>query len=258
MHPRIGQAAATVVLGVAALLTAGPPARAADPDALWKIVHGRCVPDQQTNNDPKPCAAVDLAGGYALLKDIVGASQFLLIPTEKITGIESPQLLAPDAPNYVAAAWAARSAVDAALHHTLPRDDIGLAINSESARSQNQLHIHIDCLSVPVIEALHSHLGEIGETWSALPVPLAGHTYMARRLDDAALAKANPFRLLADGVPGAAADMGHQTLALAGATFPDGRTGVVLLADHVNRLAGDFGGSENLQDHACAVANSTD
>ncbi len=258
MHPRTGQAVVVAVLGVVAFLIASPPARAADPDALWKIVRGRCVPDQQTNNDPKPCVAVDLAGGHALLKDIVGASQFLLIPTAKITGIESPEILAPDTPNYFAAAWAARFAVDAALHHPLPRDDIGLAINSESARSQNQLHIHVDCLSVSVIEALHNHLGEVGETWSAFPVPLAGHSYMARRLDDATLAKVNPFRLLADGVPGAAADMGHQTLALVGATFPDGQTGTVLLADHVNRLAGDFAHSEDLQDHACAVASSAD
>ena len=49
--------------------------------------------------------------------------------------------------------------MDAALHRTLPRDDIALAINSATARSQNQLHIHVDCLSIPVIEALHSHLG---------------------------------------------------------------------------------------------------
>jgi CDP-diacylglycerol pyrophosphatase len=32
----------------------------------------------------------------------------------------------------------------------------------------------------------------------------------------------------------------------------------VLLADHVNRLAGDFGSGEELQDHACAVANLAD
>jgi CDP-diacylglycerol pyrophosphatase len=257
MQSRITQAA-LAGLGVVALVTIGHLAHAADPDALWKIVHGRCVPDQQANHDPKPCALVDLAGGYALLKDIVGASQFLLIPTAKVSGMESPEILAPDAPNYFAAAWAARSAVTTALHHPLPPDDIGLAINSESGRSQNQLHIHIDCLSVPVIEALHSHVAEIGDTWSAFPVPLAGHKYVARRLDAAMLAQANPFRLLADGVPGAAADMGGQTLVLAGMTFPDGQTGAVLLADHVNRLAGDRASGEELQDHACAVANLAD
>src|ERR1700753_2720154 len=86
---------------------AAPAARAADPDALWKIVSGRCLPDQQQSANPQPCAAVDLAGGYAIRKDINGATQFLLIPTVRLGGIESPEILAPGAPNYFAQAWAA-------------------------------------------------------------------------------------------------------------------------------------------------------
>jgi CDP-diacylglycerol pyrophosphatase len=242
------------LLAVFSALASGT-ARAADPDALWKIVNGRCVPDQQAHADPRPCAAVDLAGGYALLKDIVGPAQFLLIPTAKITGIESPEILAPDAPNYFAAAWAARGAVAAALGKPVQRDETVLAINSAWARSQNQLHIHIDCLSVPVVDALHGHLAEIGTDWAPLPVKLAGHTYMARRLDEAALAQTNPFQLLAHGVPGAADAMGRQTLVLTGATFADGTPGLILLTDHVDLLTADMAHGEELQDHACTVAN---
>ena len=86
------------VLRVTASLLAilGPvactPVAAADPNALWNIVNGQCVPDQSNNGDPAPCALVDLDGGeprgYAVLKDLVGATQFLLIPTERVTGIE--------------------------------------------------------------------------------------------------------------------------------------------------------------------------
>jgi CDP-diacylglycerol pyrophosphatase len=240
------------LLAAFAVLASGS-ARAADPDALWKIVNGRCVPDQQEHADPKPCASVDLAGGTALLKDIVGPAQFLLIPTAKITGIESPAILAPDAPNYFAAAWADRAAVSAALGKPVARDETVLAINSAWARSQNQLHIHIDCLSIPVIDALHAHLAEIGTSWAKLPVKLEGHTYLARRLDEAALATTNPFQLLAKDVPGAAEAMGKQTLALVGATFADGVPGVILLTDHVDLATGDMAHGEELQDHACAA-----
>jgi hypothetical protein len=51
----------------------------ADPDALWKLVHDKCVPAQEQNGDPAPCALVDLregdARGYVVLKDLVGATQ---------------------------------------------------------------------------------------------------------------------------------------------------------------------------------------
>jgi CDP-diacylglycerol pyrophosphatase len=92
-----------VALGLlAGLLPRDAAAQASNPNVLWQIVHGQCVPDQQQHRDPKPCAAVDLAGGFAVLKDIAGASQYLLIPTAEIGGIEDPALLAPLAHNYFA------------------------------------------------------------------------------------------------------------------------------------------------------------
>ena len=240
------------------LLAAGFAARAADPDALWKIVHDRCVPDQQLNENPAPCAAVSLAGGeahgFAVLKDIRGATQFLLIPTGRITGIESPGILAPDAPNYFAAAWAARPRMAAVLHHDLPPDDVSLAINSPHARTQEQLHIHIDCLRPDVVAALHANARAIGPAWASLPAPLAGHVYRARWLAEAELASSDPFKLLAADV-GAAA-MPQQTLVVAGAVSADGQPGFVLLADHVDPATGDRAGGEELQDHDCAVGHS--
>ncbi len=116
---------------------------AADPDALWKIVHDRCVPNAEKTGQPAPCAQIDLEGGasrgYAVLKDLVGVAQFLLIPTARLGGIESPELLASGAPNYWDAAWRARGDVEDRLQRKLPRDAIGLAINSASGRSQAQL-----------------------------------------------------------------------------------------------------------------------
>ena len=223
---------------------------AADPNALWDIVNGKCVPDQIQNGDPAPCAAVDLDAGSAVLKDLVGPNQFLLIPTARVTGIESPELLAPDAPNYFAAAWRARSFVDERAGWTLPRDWISLAINSEDARTQDQLHIHVDCLRRDVWVALQEHGAQIGPLWAPLPVALVGDHYSAMFVSGDDLDAVNPFALLADGIGGARADMGKQTLVVVGAHGVDGRPGFVILADRVDVASGDTAGGEVLQDHA--------
>ena len=41
-----------IAVAIVALGTAGS-GRAADPDALWKIVHDKCVPDQEQHGNPK-------------------------------------------------------------------------------------------------------------------------------------------------------------------------------------------------------------
>jgi CDP-diacylglycerol pyrophosphatase len=218
------------------------PCGAADPNALWQIVSGKCVPDEQQNQSPKPCAQVDLAGGYAVLKDIVGDTQFLLIPTTRVSGIDSPEILAQGAPNYFEAAWQARHFVDERAHRNLPRDDISLAINAADAISQNQLHIHVDCVRLDVQAALREHADAIGTSWAPFPAKLVGHDYVAMRIDQADLTHANPFLLLADGIPGARGDMGAYTLIVVGQP-----SGFVVLAGH--------GWGEALQDHACTVAH---
>ena len=228
------------------------PARAANPDALWQIVHDRCVPDQQSKGDPAPCARVDLDGGTAVLKDIVGDTQYLLIPTARVAGIEDPAILAPTAPNYFAAAWRARDLVEQRVGHAMKRDDLSLAINSVYGRSQNQLHIHIDCLRPDVITALHDNGASVGANWMRFPVPLRGRSYLARRLMDDTLVHTNPFTLLANDVPGARTEMGKWALVAAGITI-DGRPEFILLADQAELLTGDRGSGEDLQDHACVV-----
>ena len=233
-------------------LAAGTPTAAADPNALWDIVNGQCVPDQLRDSEPAPCAFVDVAGGesrgYAVLKDLVGPTQFLLIPTERVAGIESPEILAPDAPNYFADAWRARSYVEQRAGRGLPRDWLSLAINSSAARSQNQLHIHIDCVRADVRQTLTAHARDIGPSWASLPVPLAGQSYRAMAVPGGELAAVNPFRLLADGL-GGGDWMGAQTLVAVGSTDADGRPGFVLLAGRADAASPGSGHGEDLQDH---------
>jgi CDP-diacylglycerol pyrophosphatase len=257
----VARSIALLVLAAALVALSTMRGIAADPDALWKIVHGRCVPNAEKTGQPAPCAFVDLQGGEgrgtAVLKDLVGVAQFLLIPTTPLGGIESPELLAPDAPNYWDAAWQARRYVDERLRRTLPRDAVGLAINSASGRTQAQFHIHIDCLRPDVRDFLRAHDVEIAERWSEPRFRFNGHAYRAMRIDGQALG-ADPFKLLAEGVPEARADMGGETLVLTGAVFADGRDGFYLLADRVDPVTGDRASGEELLDHDCAVAKAAE
>jgi CDP-diacylglycerol pyrophosphatase len=241
----------------ACVLSFNAPARA-DPMALWRIVHGACVPHMEVGLGPKPCERVDLDGGVdqgvAILKDLVGVAQMLAIPTRRITGIEDPQMLAPEAPPVFVVAWNAKNLVEERLHRALPREALGLAINSKWARSQDQLHVHVDCMAVPVMKALAEYASALDNQWRAMTVPLQGRVYFARRVDSADLADVAPLKLLAYGVEGAQANMGAYSLAAVGATF-DGRPGFVLLADQFSLEGG--GHAEDLQDHNCAIARPT-
>jgi CDP-diacylglycerol pyrophosphatase len=221
----------------------------ADPNDLWTIVHDQCVPDEQMSGDPAPCSLVDIGAGekrgYAVLKDLVGATQFLLIPTERIPGIESPALLEPHATNYFAAAWDARSFVDGRAGLDIPRDWVSLAINSAVARSQNQFHIHIDCVRADVRESVSRNIAHVGADWAAFPEPLTGHPFLAMAVGGETLGSANPIQLLAKR----AEDMSVETLVVVGTYLPDGRPGFVLLASRADPSAGDPGAGEELQDH---------
>ena len=236
------------------LLGFGQPLRAADPDALWRIVHDQCVPHQQQDHDPAPCAEVNISGGYAVLKDLVGKAQFLLIPTARIAGMESPEIIASATPNYWDAAWRARHFVEQRVGHTLPRDAIGLAINSVSGRTQNQLHIHIDCVRADVRALLRERADAIGTTWSRFPVPLVGHGYMAMRVEQPELGAINPFILLSNGIPAAHDDMAHETIVVIGASFA-GKDGFIVLSDRASVIMNDRASGEQLLDHGCAAAS---
>lgn len=226
--------------------TASPAS--ADPNALWRIVHGECVPHWEAFHSPLPCVSVDEVRGYAILKDIVGATQFLLIATAQVAGIEDPAVLAPDAPNYFAEAWEARGNVEALANRALPREDISLAMNSVAGRTQNQLHIHIDCVSPEVAAALAKYGSAIGETWAPFPVRLAGHEYRAMRVQTLDRPGAEPLELLGGS------DRARDGLAVVGATFANGEPGFYLLETQADSAVGNRGSAEELQDHSCAVA----
>ena len=132
-----------IIVAVLTTFPRGQTSDTADRLVLWRIVHEYCVPASKQGQNPTPCALVDNERGYAILKDKTGSSQFLLIATAKVSGIEDPELLKADSPNYFAEAWEARRFVSAMRMRDLPRDIFSLAVNSKDKRSQDQLHIHM-------------------------------------------------------------------------------------------------------------------
>lgn len=206
-----------------------------DPDVLWKLVHQKCAVGL------KPCAVYDERQGYALLHSIEGRGQYLLIPTEKVTGMESAALLREGTPNYFAQAWAYRAHVGADYGYDIPEAMLSLAINSSQGRSQNQLHIHLDCIAPSVRALLDRNGNGIGPTWSYLPEPIEGHRYRALYL---ATLNGSPFRILAASLARPVQEMGDHTLVL----VPLGK-GYALLDDVAHD--GDRASGEEIQDHAC-------
>jgi CDP-diacylglycerol pyrophosphatase len=224
--------------------------RSADHDAFWKIVHDQCVPGQTSHHDPAPCASVDLTDRWAVLKDINGKTQFLLIATDLVTGIEDPSILASNAPNYWKAAWAAGRFVRQRAPSALTSDEMSLAINAEGARSQNQLHIHVDCIRSDVRDALRLMQAQIGTTW--IRASIAGQDYETRLVSTDELNNENLFALVATHL---APDqkMDRETMVLTGVTSQRGTSGFDLLVGRMGG-GGNNGSGEALQDHGCAVA----
>lgn len=218
-------------------------------DALRQIVQDQCVVNWTQHKDPAPCERVFLANarsgsGYAVLADRKGGAHYLLIPTQTMTGTESAELLDPEAPNFFAEAWQARDLITKFVGHTVPRSAVALAVNTAHSRSQNQFHIHIECLRQDVFDSLHTAAEQVTDSWS--PVNVAGSTYQAMRIANSSLDSSSPFDLVSKLSSDAKRHMGNYTLVVAGMLYKDG-PGFIL-------LTGTGPTGELLLDSSCAVA----
>jgi CDP-diacylglycerol pyrophosphatase len=247
--PLIRRNALPILLAVFVTLGAGAGCQtiaAGDPNALWDIVHFDCVPAARDTGKTGLCASVDLSQRFALLKDRNGVAQHLLIPTDRVTGIESPLLLGPNAPNYWADAWTARGFVEASLKQPLPDNLIGLEVNSKYRRSQEQLHIHIDCMQPQVSAALERHRNDPPDQWRWDTID--GSRYRIMRVAGPAL-DVNPFDIVARDRPGVA-EMAMQTILVTGAGPQTAADGWLILNSSTD-LDDGTGSAEPLLEHAC-------
>jgi CDP-diacylglycerol pyrophosphatase len=128
---------------------------------------------------------------------------------------------------------------------------MSLAVNSVYGRSQNQLHIHVDCVRPDVRDYVVFYSAELPPRWTDWTVTFDDHRYLAMRLDGVAdLSGINLFDMLAHTVPGAYDEMGNWSLVVVGLE----PIGFVVFAGHVNPATADRGAAEELQDHGCLLA----
>jgi CDP-diacylglycerol pyrophosphatase len=221
------------------------PARAhADADALWNKVVQVCVKSDPAHDAANPCDVVDKQAGYVIVKDLCGPTQFLLLPTDRLSGIESEALT--HAPNYFAMAWDNRNWVEKRAGRSLKPEELALALNSIDRRSQNQLHIHLDLARPDLAAALKPYQHDAVGSWSLFHYQ--GHDYHLSRLTD--LATQDPVKLVQARVAAARGVMRHQTIGLVGASFDDGGTGFYLLNSEFDGTPDGSGWAEELEvDH---------
>ena len=218
-------------------------------DGLWRLVHDACMGDQRVLGRPAPCLRIDAQQGYALVPGFRHADELLLVPTTRITGIEDPALLAPGAANYWADAWDMRTMLLSGAR-AIPRDWIGLAVNSAQARTQDQLHIHIDCVRAPV-HAMLAAATPVPGRWQRVEA-LPGRSYLATFIPEERLRAVSLFRLIAANIGGDAQTMGNETLVVIGASDPSGASGFNVLRQAYSPSEGNMGHGEELLDHQCA------
>jgi len=248
VRPTLARFASRFMLASALSASALAPCAArafdlSDRGALWQVVHKLCLPMHATLGLPLPCLAVDDKRGFVVIRAPGDATRIIVVPTIRIEGIESPSLLRDDAPNYWAFAWGERSRVAAVAPRPLGWDDIGMAINSRTGRTQDQMHIHVDCLDARLKHALAGAKLST-QRWSTLNLkPWAGR-YHAKRLAENGLER-SVFQTVAKEIPGARTSMGLQKIAIAGVAGAKGERGFVLLEKGAGRSA------EELLDHEC-------
>lgn len=263
MRQRVLARLSGVLTGVTALLTAfivqtsGYAAdralqrdKAITREDLWNVIRLVCVPGAALGLK-YPCLRVvgpsGGAWGYAVLQ--VSPTHLLTVPTNRVTGIEDPQVQGSAATGLWQAAWMAAADLSPAGAAQLPRSSIALAVNSAIGRSQDQLHIHTSCIRADVRGLLDKNQADISSKWAPLPTKIDGLQYSAMRLVTPDLSNTNLFSLLDPSIKASPASMKLQTLVVVGAMFKDGTSGFYVLNNQAGR--GNAAVGEQLLDKRC-------
>jgi CDP-diacylglycerol pyrophosphatase len=235
-----------------ALLGAMGTVFAAERGLLWSVVQV-CVTNYQLTGASFPCLEVNTAQGaargFVTIRAPLARTHIILAPTKKIKGIEDPALQSTDAATYFQHAWEARKYVIETAERPIKDSDIGLAINSRAGRSEDQLHIHVDCLRRRYAQQRRLHDSALrSDRWSRLPFAFRGRYYWALLLNSADLSQTNVFRTAATLLQTSPGRMEDLTLVV----VPRPGTGFYLLADQYSPGAMGKGHGESLLDHSCS------
>jgi CDP-diacylglycerol pyrophosphatase len=215
------------------------------PNALWSLAKC-CSKDLVGNSD---CREYDAKDEYIILKDNSPAKPeaYLIIPTKRVTGIEDRRIFK----------WPFLDFWDYAWHQSQkypgqPASRIGLAINSEHGRTQNQLHIHISCVRPDVSKILESKDNEIEVDPAksvALELPPHNNTYRVMKVGRLTGDK-NPFEVI-QGIPGVMGHMAEQSIAV---VRSQKRNEYFVLDTYYH--GADSGAAEELLDQTCQATGA--
>jgi CDP-diacylglycerol pyrophosphatase len=202
--------------------------------ALWEVVR-TCIVNHTVTGFAFPCLEVNTADGedrgFVVLRRPFGSFDTVLAPTKQVVGVDDPWLRTNEAPNYFEDAWNARSFLDELQRRPLGHEDVALAVNSQLTRTQDQLHIHIGCISPLARRAIGSVAPELSDSgWTLASSRTHGPKIWARRIEQKTLEGVNLFRLAAEGIPDGAGKLGQLGIVVAGSELADGRDGFVALA----------------------------
>ncbi|MBV8119881.1 MAG: CDP-diacylglycerol diphosphatase [Alphaproteobacteria bacterium] len=209
------------------------------PNSLWSLA--QCC-SRSPNSNPG-CREYNPGDKYIILKDNSARkpAAYLIVPTFPVTGIDDKQIFLPPIVDFWHYGWQHGQSLIGK-----PAAELALAINSARGRTQNQLHIHIACVSPTVARALARDADTIGTnpaTAVRLALGPADHIYRIIKTTDLSGA-ASPFNLVAM-MPGARADMGNQSIAVVGSPTPDTYYVLETSAGH-----GNPGAAEELLDQS--------
>jgi CDP-diacylglycerol pyrophosphatase len=138
-------------------------------------------------------------------------------------------------------------------HSRRRRQDVALAVNSQLMRAQDQLHIHIGCISPVARRAIGLVAPDLSDSdWTRLNWHVHGPDVWARRISQSSLDGVNPFRL-AEGIRDGDAKLTQIAIVIAGSELADGRDGFVELAwlDDTARPGGSLT-ADGLLDPSCS------
>lgn len=127
-------------------------------------------------------------------------------------------------------------------------DAVGLAVNSGGGRSQDQLHLHLDCVQPSVRIALRDGLPARGADWWPVPTPIEDARYLARRIPAQDVTQLNPFAAVA-GIADWRAYLRDVTFAATALPGSEGGDWVLL----AQRASGSS--AEHLLDPSCRIAD---
>lgn len=225
-------------------------------DALWGVVDKVCMTNYQQTGSPAPCQQIYMpegkAHGFSVIQNPRYPYHYILVPTAKLTGIESPALAVDGRTDYFGYAWLMRHLLAYQYGEPIPDDRLGMAINSAYGRSQNQLHIHLTCLREDVRRQMLAERPYIQDRWQPLPDKLLRHTWYARRVMQPTVMGIDPINSVAHYFHLSPEQLAEWGIAVIPTIF-DGDKGFILLTTKRGWDSNNRASVESLLDKECAI-----